>query len=187
MAESDGQHEPVNRWCVESGMVVRAATLRGAGHSSAIARLRAACTLPIARGKSMSTAHWARDLLAFYGQNIFMAETSATSGGLDSLLQPRGPIKKAQDAAARAFGARQTFFVTNGTSTANKIVSQALVRPGDIVLIDRECHKSHHYALVLAGAMPVYLDAYALPQYSMYGAVPLEDQGLRVLDHGPAL
>ncbi|MCB9841072.1 MAG: aminotransferase class I/II-fold pyridoxal phosphate-dependent enzyme [Phycisphaeraceae bacterium] len=131
--------------------------------------------LPIARGKSMSTAHWARDLLAFYGQNIFMAETSATSGGLDSLLQPRGPIKKAQDAAARAFGARQTFFVTNGTSTANKIVSQALVRPGDIVLIDRECHKSHHYALVLAGAMPVYLDAYALPQYSMYGAVPLEE------------
>jgi len=131
--------------------------------------------LPIARGKSMSSGHWARDLLEFYGTNIFMAETSATSGGLDSLLQPKGPIKCAQDNAARAFGARQTFFVTNGTSTANKIVTQAMIRPGDIVLVDRDCHKSHHYALVLAGAMPVYLDSYTLPQYSMYGAVPLEE------------
>jgi len=130
--------------------------------------------LPIARGKSMSSGHWCKDLLEFYGSNIFMAETSATSGGLDSLLQPKGPIKKAQDLAARAFGARKTYFVTNGTSTANKVVTQALIRPGDIVLIDRDCHKSHHYALVLAGAMPVYLDSYALPQYSMYGAVPLE-------------
>lgn len=131
--------------------------------------------LPIARGKSMSSGHWARDLLEFYGENIFMAETSATSGGLDSLLQPRGPIRAAQDLAARAFGARQTYFVTNGTSTANKIVAQALLRPGDIVLVDRDCHKSHHYALTLAGAMPVYLDAYPLTHYSMYGAVPLAE------------
>ena len=143
--------------------------------------------LPIARGKSMSSGHWARDLLEFYGPNIFMAETSATSGGLDSLLQPRGPIKRAQDLAARAFGARQTYFVTNGTSTANKIVAQALLHPGDIVLVDRDCHKSHHYALVLAGAMPVYLDSYPLPQYSMYGAVPLaeiERQLLELKDAG---
>lgn len=131
--------------------------------------------LPIARGKSMTTSHWARDFHAFYGDNLFMAETSATSGGLDSLLQPRGPIRKAQEAAARAFGARQTFFVTNGTSTANKIVQQALVRPGDIVLVDRDCHKSHHYAFVLAGAHPVYLDSYPLQKYTMYGAVPLEE------------
>ncbi len=138
--------------------------------------------LPIARGKSMSSGHWARDLLEFYGPNIFMAETSATSGGLDSLLQPRGPIKRAQDLAARAFGARETFFVTNGTSTANKIVSQALIQPGDIVLVDRDCHKSHHYALVLAGAMTVYLDSYALPQYSMYGAVPLTEIERQLLE-----
>ena len=91
--------------------------------------------------------------------NLFMAETSATSGGLDSLLDPVGPLKKAQEFAARAFGARRTFFVTNGTSTANKIVVQALVRPGDIVLVDRNCHKSHHYGLVLAGAQVAYLDS----------------------------
>jgi len=143
--------------------------------------------LPIARGKSMSSGHWAKDLLEFYGSNIFLAETSATSGGLDSLLQPKGPIKRAQENAARAFGARHSFFVTNGTSTANKIVAQAMIRPGDIVLVDRDCHKSHHYALVLAGAMPVYLDSYALPQYSMYGAVPLEEieaQLLKLKDAG---
>ncbi|MBT8485680.1 MAG: ornithine decarboxylase [Phycisphaerales bacterium] len=131
--------------------------------------------LPIARGKSMTNSHWARDLLDFYGPNIFLAETSSTGGGLDSLLQPRGPIKRAQQAAARAFGARHTFFVTNGTSTANKVVVQALVQPGDIVLVDRDCHKSHHYALMLAGAFPVYLDSYPLTEYSMYGAVPLEE------------
>lgn len=138
--------------------------------------------LPIARGKSMTSSHWARDLLDFYGPNIFLAETSATSGGLDSLLQPRGPIKRAQDMAARAFGARETFFVTNGTSTANKIVLQALVRPGDIVLVDRDCHKSHHYGIVLAGALPVYLDSYPLRQYSMYGAVPIEEIERRLLE-----
>ncbi len=102
-----------------------------------------------------------------------MAETSATTGGLDSLLQPTGPLKKAQEMAAHAYGAKHTFFATNGTSTANKIVLQALVEPGDVVLIDRDCHKSHHYGLVLSGAYPVYLDSYPIEQYSMYGAVPL--------------
>jgi arginine decarboxylase len=109
----------------------------------------------------------------FYGLNIFLAETSATSGGLDSLLDPSGPIKKAQQLAARAFGAEQTFFVTNGTSTANKIVVQSIITPGDVVLVDRNCHKSHHYALVLGGARVTYLDSYPLDQFSMYGAVPL--------------
>ncbi len=113
-------------------------------------------------------------MIDFYGINIFLAETSATSGGLDSLLQPYGPIKKAQEYAARAFGSRESFFVTNGTSTANKIVVQALVKPGDVVLVDRDCHKSHHYGLVLTGAYASYLDSYPLNDYSMYGAVPLK-------------
>ena len=108
----------------------------------------------------------------FYGLNMFLAETSATSGGLDSLLDPSGPIKRAQELAARAFGADKTFFVTNGTSTANKIVVQSIIRPGDVVLVDRNCHKSHHYALMLGGARVTYLDSYPLDEYSMYGAVP---------------
>ncbi len=129
--------------------------------------------LPISHGKSIVNSHWIRDMVDFYGLEIFLAETSATCGGLDSLLEPTGPLREAQQLAAKTFGSRQTYFVTNGTSTANKIVVQALVQPGDIVLVDRNCHQSHHYGLMLAGAMVTYLDAYPLHQYSMYGAVPL--------------
>ncbi len=131
--------------------------------------------MPISRGKSISRSHWIQDMGAFYGPNIFLAETSATSGGLDSLLEPKGPIKQAQELAARAFGSQHTFFVTNGTSTSNKVVVQALIRPGDIVLVDRDCHKSHHYGMVLAGAHVAYMDSYPLDRYSMYGAVPLRE------------
>ncbi len=130
--------------------------------------------MPISRGKSVIKSNWIKDMVDFYGINIFLAETSATSGGLDSLLQPHGPIKRAQKYAARAFGARRTYFVTNGTSTANKIVVQALIKPRDIVLVDRDCHKSHHYGLVLSGAHVSYLDSYPLHPYSMYGAVSLK-------------
>ena len=137
--------------------------------------------LPISHGKSIVNSHWIKDMIDFYGLNIFLAETSATCGGLDSLLEPTGPLREAQELAAATFGSRQTFFVTNGTSTANKIVVQALVQPGDIVLVDRNCHQSHHYGLMLAGAMVTYLEAYPLNEYSMYGAVPLAEIKRRLL------
>jgi arginine decarboxylase len=129
--------------------------------------------MPISRGNSVFKSRWINDFGEFYGRNMFLAETSATTGGLDSLLQPTGSIKKAQEMARDAYGSQYTYFVTNGTSTANKIVMQALVEPGNVVLIDRDCHKSHHYGLVLVGAFPVYLDSYPIEKYSMYGAVPL--------------
>jgi arginine decarboxylase len=129
--------------------------------------------LPLARGKSIFRSNWIKDMGQFYGANLFLAESSATTGGLDSLLDPVGTIKEAQDKAARAFGADHVFFGTNGTSTSNKIVVQALCRPGDIILIDRNCHKSHHYGLVLAGSQPLYVEAFPMVEYSMYGAVPL--------------
>ena len=129
--------------------------------------------LPIARGKAVFKSGWIRDMGEFYGVNLFLAESSATTGGLDSLLEPTGNIKKAQELAARAFGADRVFFVTNGTSTSNKMVVQALLAPGDIAIIDRNCHKSHHYGCVLSGVQPYYVEAFPLTQYSMYGAVPL--------------
>jgi arginine decarboxylase len=131
--------------------------------------------LPISQGNSIVSSHWINDMIGFYGLEIFLAETSATGGGLDSLLEPTGPLRQAQELAAETFGARRTFFVTNGTSTANKIVAQALVAPGDIVLVDRNCHQSHHYGLMLAGAHVVYLNAYPLHEFSMYGGVPLRE------------
>jgi arginine decarboxylase len=131
--------------------------------------------LPISQGKSIINSHWIKDMVGFYGMNVFMAETSATCGGLDSLLEPTGPIREAQDLAAETFGSRHTYFVTNGTSTANKIVTQSVVAPGDIVLLDRNCHQSHHYGMMLARAHVIYLEAYPLPEYSIYGAVPLRE------------
>src|SRR3954462_10666904 len=129
--------------------------------------------LPIARGKPIFKSEWIRDMGEFYGINLFLAESSATTGGLDSLLEPTGTIKRAQDMAARAFGADQVFFVTNGTSTSNKMAVQALLAPGDIALVDRNCHKSHHYGMGLSGVQPVYVEASPMTEYSMYGAVPL--------------
>jgi arginine decarboxylase len=138
--------------------------------------------LPVARGKSVFNSHWIRDFGHFYGANIFLAESSATTGGLDSLLEPTGNIKVAQEKAARAFGCQHLFFGTNGTSTSNKIAVQAIVRPGDIVLVDRNCHKSHHYGLVICGGQPLYVEAYPLTEYSMYGAVPLRTIKKTLLD-----
>ncbi|MBY3259944.1 aminotransferase class I/II-fold pyridoxal phosphate-dependent enzyme [Rhizobium laguerreae] len=131
--------------------------------------------LPVSRGKSVRNSKWIGDFGQFFGMDLFSVESSATSGGLDSLLNPRGPLKLAQQNAARAFGAKRSFFVTNGTSTANKIVAQALVRPGDVVLVDRNCHKSHHYGLELAGGRVEYLDPYPLNDYCIYGGVPLRE------------
>lgn len=129
--------------------------------------------LPIARGKSVFKSDWIQDMGEFYGRNLFLAESSATTGGLDSLLEPKGNIKLAQDKAARAFGADHCFFVTNGTSTSNKMVLMAVAKPGDIIVVDRNCHKSHHYGAVLSGLQPYYVEAYPMKAYSMYGAVPL--------------
>ncbi|HKY87774.1 MAG TPA: decarboxylase [Pseudorhodoplanes sp.] len=138
--------------------------------------------LPIARGKSVFHSNWIRDMGAFYGTNIFLAESCATTGGLDSLLEPTNNIKDAQELWARDFGALRSYFATNGTSTSNKIVVMGLCAPGDIVIVDRNCHKSHHYGFVLSGAQPIYVEAFPLTKYSMYGAVPLKTIKRAMLD-----
>ncbi len=130
--------------------------------------------LPLSQGHSLQDSHWITDLLDFYGPGIFLSETSSTQGGLDSLLDPKGAIKQAHDKAAEAFGAIHTFFITNGTTSANKIVMQANLQPGDIVLISSDCHKSIPYAVMLSGAFPIFLETYPLDRYDLYGAVPLQ-------------
>ena len=81
-------------------------------------------------------------------------------------------IAEAQQMAAKAFGARRTFFATNGTSTANKVIFQTLLAPGEKLLLDRNCHKSVHHGVVLSGAHPVYLDSALNRKYGLYGPVP---------------
>ena len=106
-------------------------------------------------------------------------------GDLRRARQPARADRQHQEgagAAARAFGADRVFFVTNGTSTSNKMVHQALLEPGDIVIADRNCHKSHHYGMVLAGAQPYYVEAFPMVAYSMYGAVPIRSIKKALLD-----
>ena len=75
--------------------------------------------------------------------------------------------------AARAFGADRVFFVTNGTSTATRWWCRHSWRPAISRIVDRNCHKSHHYGMVMSGAQPLYVEAFPMTEYSMYGAVPL--------------
>ena len=129
--------------------------------------------LPLARGASVKDSPWIRDMFDYYGESLFRAETSSTQGGLDSLLDPTGAILQAHRKAAETFGADASYFVTNGTSTSNKIVNQANLRPGDIVLVAADCHKSIPYSVMLAGAFPIFLDTWPVPSRDIYGGVAL--------------
>ncbi|MEO7066528.1 MAG: Orn/Lys/Arg decarboxylase N-terminal domain-containing protein, partial [Rhodanobacter sp.] len=97
-----------------------------------------------------------RALHQFYGENTLRSDLSVSVPELGSLLDHTGPVGAAESEAARIFGADHTFFVTNGTSTANKIVWHGVVARGDVVFVDRNCHKSLLHALVMTGAVPVY-------------------------------
>ena len=145
--------------------------------------------LPISHGNSVKESPWTSDYYHFYGANLFDAETSSTQGGLDSLLSPKGAIKNAQIKAQDAFGSQQTYFVTNGTSTANKIVMQANLVPGDIAMISSDCHKSAPYGAILSGVYVQFLQTEAIYEFDLYGTVPLTqiEQKMRVLEAQGAL
>jgi arginine/lysine/ornithine decarboxylase len=76
---------------------------------------------------------------------------------LGQLLDHNGAIGKSERNAARIFNADHCFFVTNGTSTSNKMVWHHTVAPGDVVVVDRNCHKSNLHAIIMTGAIPVFL------------------------------
>jgi arginine decarboxylase len=130
--------------------------------------------LPISQGQSIKSSRWINDIVDFYGNGIFAAETSSTLGGMDSIMDPKGSISQAQNKAAKVFLAQKTFFVTNGTTTANKIVMMANLHPEDIVLVSSDCHKSIPYSVFLSGATPIFLETYPLNQYDLYGCVNLK-------------
>ncbi len=93
----------------------------------------------------------------FFGENTLRSDISVSVGQLGSLLDHTGPIAAGERNAARIFGADETLFVVGGTSTANKIVWHAMVNRGDLVLCDRNCHKSILHSLIMTGATPIYL------------------------------
>ncbi|WP_193164810.1 aminotransferase class I/II-fold pyridoxal phosphate-dependent enzyme [Microbulbifer hainanensis] len=123
-------------------------------------------------GDSLSSSPWIADFYRFMGEHIFNTDLSVSVKMLDSLMDPVSVIRQSQQLAARTFGAAHTYFVTNGTSTSNKIVLQYLLRSGDRAIVDRNCHKSVHHAMIMSGALPVYLESAVNQDYGVYGPVP---------------
>ena len=93
----------------------------------------------------------------FFGENLLRADVCNAVDELGQLLDHSGPVAASERNAARIFNADDLFFVTNGTSTSNKMVWHATVAPGDIVVVDRNCHVSILHAITMTGAIPVFL------------------------------
>ena len=102
--------------------------------------------------------------------------------GFDNLHHAEGILREAQCRAAETFGADFSSFVTNGTSTSNKIVMPANLKPGDIVLLSADCHKSIPYSAMLTGAYPIFLETYPLSEHDLYGGIALAQIKAVMLD-----
>ncbi|MDY4162813.1 MAG: ornithine decarboxylase, partial [Sutterella sp.] len=125
-----------------------------------------------------------REFTEFFGENVFRADLCNADVSMGDLLIHEGAPCAAQQAAAKVYNADKTYFVLNGTSASNKVVLNALLAPGDLVLFDRNNHKSnHHGALLQAGATPIYLET-ARNGYGFIGGIDdhcFDEQYLRGL------
>jgi len=110
----------------------------------------------------------------FFGERMLRADVCNAVEELGQLLDHTGPIAASERNAARIFNADHCYFVTNGTSTSNKMVWHSTVAPGDIVVVDRNCHKSILHSIIMCGAIPVFL----MPtrnNFGIIGPIPLEE------------
>ena len=110
----------------------------------------------------------------FFGENMLRADVCNAVDELGQLLDHTGPVAASERNAARIFNADHCFFVTNGTSTSNKMVWHATVAPGDIVVVDRNCHVSILHAITMTGAIPVFLTP-TRNHLGIIGPIPLEE------------
>ena len=110
----------------------------------------------------------------FFGENLLRADVCNAVEELGQLLDHSGPVAASERNAARIFNCDHLFFVTNGTSTSNKMVWHSTVAPGDVVIVDRNCHVSILHAITMTGAVPVFL----MPtrnHFGIIGPIPLEE------------
>lgn len=110
----------------------------------------------------------------FFGENMLRADVCNAVEELGQLLDHTGPVAASERNAARIFGVDHLYFVTNGTSTSNKIVWHSTVAPGDVVIVDRNCHKSVLHSIMMMGAIPVFL----MPtrnNFGIIGPIPKEE------------
>ncbi|MCW8857059.1 MAG: aminotransferase class I/II-fold pyridoxal phosphate-dependent enzyme, partial [Kangiella sp.] len=126
-------------------------------------------------GASFRNSPYISDFYQFYGRNVFVGDLSVSVDSLGSLSDSTNYIGRAQQAAASTFEVKRTYFVTNGSSTSNKIILQTLLRKGDKVIIDRNCHKSVHYGILQSSSMPIYLSSILNPKYGIFAPPSLAD------------
>src|SRR5918999_1680839 len=107
----------------------------------------------------------------FFGENMLRADVCNAVDELGQLLDHSGPVAASERNAARIFNCDHLFFVTNGTSTSNKMVWHSTVAPGDIVIVDRNCHKSILHAIIMTGAVPVFMKP-TRNHYGIIGPIP---------------
>jgi arginine decarboxylase len=110
----------------------------------------------------------------FFGENMLRADVCNAVDELGQLLDHTGPVAASERNAARIFNADHLYFVTNGTSTSNKIVWHSTVAPDDIVVVDRNCHKSILHAIMMTGAVPVFLRP-TRNNFGIIGPIPLSE------------
>ncbi|MDY0057270.1 MAG: arginine/lysine/ornithine decarboxylase [Methyloversatilis sp.] len=110
----------------------------------------------------------------FFGENMLRADVCNAVEELGQLLDHTGPVAASERNAARIFHADHLYFVTNGTSTSNKMVWHSTVAPGDIVVVDRNCHKSILHSIIMTGAIPVFLTP-TRNHYGIIGPIPLSE------------
>ncbi|MCP3965556.1 MAG: lysine decarboxylase [Lentisphaerae bacterium] len=110
----------------------------------------------------------------FYGENIFRSDINTTSPSVGSVLEHSSAVGESEKQAAKVFGADLTYYVVNGTSTSNKIVFHAFVCDDDIVLIDRNCHKSVMHGVIMTRSRPVYLRP-VRNSHGIIGPIPLSE------------
>ena len=108
-----------------------------------------------------------RAFYEFFGENLLRSDLSISVGELGSLLDHSGPIGQGERYAAKVFGAHRTYYVTNGSSTSNRVILMASVTRDQIALCDRNCHKSAEHAMTLSGAIPTYL----VPTRNRFGII----------------
>jgi len=109
----------------------------------------------------------------FYGENLFRSDMGIERGALGSLLGHSGPVGASERNAARIFGAQRSYTVLGGTSASNRTIMSACVGEGDIVLADRNCHKSIEQGLAMTGGVPVFFSP-TRNRYGIIGPIPPE-------------
>ena len=108
-----------------------------------------------------------RAFFDFMGENLFRTDMGIERGALGSLLDHTGPVAESEKYAARVFGAHRSYSGVVGTSGSNRSIMQACMKEDDLVVLDRNCHKSIEQGLMLTGARPVYM----VPTRNRYGII----------------